>query len=150
VPVLPSLTVRVAALADVLALRHRELRPGLPLATAAFDRDDEPATLHVGAFLGPACDNVGCASFMRCAHAGRPAYQLRGMATRSDLVGRGVGGAVLRFGEEELRRTGVGLLWCNARVAAVAFYEKMGWSVVSEVFDVPTVGPHHVMRRILS
>ena len=28
--------------------------------------------------------------------------------------------------------------------------ETIGWMVASEVFDVPTVGPHRVMRRALT
>jgi hypothetical protein len=32
-------------------------------------------------------------------------------------------------------------------VGAVVFYRRLGWEVVSEVFDVPDVGPHHVMIR---
>jgi GNAT superfamily N-acetyltransferase len=136
--------VRRATLAEVLGLRHAELRPGLPLATASFDGDDEPETLHVVAIDGD--EVVGCASFMRRPYGGRPAYQLRGMATRADRRGTGVGAAVLRFGVDALRGD-TALLWCNARVAAVRFYERQGWTVVSDVFDIPTVGPHHVMTR---
>ncbi len=39
------------------------------------------------------------------------------------------------------------LVWCNARVVAVPFYAKQGWEIVSEVFDIPTVGPHRAMLR---
>ena len=43
------------------------------------------------------------------------------------------------------QRDGARRFWCNARVAAVPFYARMGWRVVSDLFDVPTVGPHRVM-----
>ena len=39
------------------------------------------------------------------------------------------------------------LLWCNARVPAVPFYQKHGWQVVSEPFEVPTAGPHVKMIK---
>lgn len=136
--------VRRVTLDEILALRHEELRPGLPLATARFDGDDEPQTLHVAAIEHDAV--VGCASFMRRPYQGRAAYQLRGMATRADRRGAGVGAAVLRFGTDALRGD-TALLWCNARIAAVPFYERHGWAVASDVFDIPTVGPHHVMTR---
>ncbi len=140
--------VRRATLGEIVALRHRELRAGLPRTSAAFDGDDEPATIHTGAFDGD--DVVGCASWMCRPYDGARAYQLRGMATRADRVGGGIGRAVLRFGEHEVATTtGIHLLWCNARVPAVAFYERLGWRVVSEPFDVPTAGPHRVMRRDL-
>lgn len=138
------MTVRRARLDEILALRHAELRPGLPLETARFDGDDEPETLHVAAEDDGAI--VGCASFMRRPYDGRPASQLRGMATRADRRGEGIGAAVLRFGVAALGGD-TALLWCNARIAAVPFYERQGWTVVSDVFDIPTVGPHHVMAR---
>ena len=62
------------------------------------------------------------------------------MATRADFVRRGVGAALLIFAVDALRPAP--LLWCNARIGAVPFYRRLGWRVVSDVFDVPTVGPH--------
>ena len=37
-------------------------------------------------------------------------------------------------------------LWCNARLHAVGFYERQGWKVEGDEFDVPDIGPHFVMR----
>jgi GNAT superfamily N-acetyltransferase len=141
-----ALVVRGATLAEVFPLRHAELRPGFPPDAARFDGDDEPTTRHFGAFLGDAGALVGCASFMRRPWRGEPAWQLRGMATRADHVRRGIGTRLLRFAEETLRAAGeLRLLWCNARLTAVPFYERVGWVIASDVFDVPTVGPHRVM-----
>ncbi len=143
--------IRRVAVGEILALRHVELRPGLPLETARFDGDLEPAARHFAAVLvGAAADAgpavVGCASFMARDHDGAPAHQLRGMATRADLRGRGIGAALLRLALAEIAaRDGARRFWCNARVAAVPFYARLGWAVVSDVFDVPTVGPHRVM-----
>jgi GNAT superfamily N-acetyltransferase len=144
----PPFSVRAAALAEIIALRHAVLRPGLPRRAAEFDGDGEPATRHFGAFLAETGENVGCLSFTRRPWRGAPGYQLRGMATRPDLARRGVGSALLRFAERALRaEQESGLLWCNARATAVAFYEKLGWVVVSGPFDIPTVGPHYAMVR---
>lgn len=144
-----AVTVRVASLAEILALRQEELRPGLPPEDARFDGDDEPATRHVGAFLDETRENVACASFMARPWQGDPAYQLRGMATRAELVRRGLGTALLRFAEPLLRTSGTRLLWCNARVGALGFYERLGWTVTSEEFDIPGVGPHRrLVRRV--
>jgi GNAT superfamily N-acetyltransferase len=141
-------TLRRAALAEILPLRHRELRPGLPVAAAAFEGDDATATRHFGAFLAETGENVGCLSLMAAPWRGEAALQLRGMATRADLARRGIGSALLRFVEADVRATGgPRLLWCNARLAAVPFYEGLGWTVASPRFDIPSVGPHHVMVR---
>ena len=32
--------------------------------------------------------------------------------------------------------------WCNARTTAIGFYEQAGWSTATDVFDIPTAGPH--------
>ena len=137
--------LRQASLAEIVALRHAVLRPGLPPESAAFDGDDAPSTRHYGAFAGG--DAVGCLSFMRNDREG-PAHQLRGMATADSARGTGIGRALLRFADEALvAATGIRGLWCNARVESVGFYERAGWEVVSDVFDVPGVGPHRVMVR---
>ena len=142
------LVLRRATLAEILPLRHRELRPGRPLATAAFDGDDAPATKHFGAFVADTGENVGCVSLMVAPWDGDAARQLRGMATRGDLVRSGIGAALLRFVEDVVEREpGPRLLWCNARSTAVPFYERLGWVVASEEFQVPSVGPHRAMVR---
>jgi predicted GNAT family N-acyltransferase len=33
-------------------------------------------------------------------------------------------------------------IWCNARVSAMGFYRKAGWTVESEEFEIEGVGPH--------
>jgi GNAT superfamily N-acetyltransferase len=146
----PAVSVRRAALAEVIALRHVELRPGLPRAAAEFEGDDEPTTLHFGAFSALGGEAVGCASLVLRPWRGEAAYQLRGMATRADLARRGIGRALLECVEDEVRTTAVRVLWCNAREAAVPFYARAGWTVASAVFDIPTVGPHFAMVRRLA
>jgi len=140
-----AVVLRKASLDEILALRHAVLRPGLPSESAAFDGDDASDTHHFGAFDGRVA--VGCLSFMRRDRDGA-AHQLRGMATAAAMRGAGVGRALLAFAEEVLvAETRIRGLWCNARVESLGFYERMGWTVVSEVFDVPGVGPHRVMVR---
>ncbi len=143
------MVVRRASLAEIFPLRHAVLRPGLPAASAAFEGDDEPATRH---FAACAADGAlaGCASFMRRPWRGEPAWQLRGMATHPERTRHGVGTTLLAAAEALLRAEGdVRLLWCNARLAAVPFYQRVGWEVASAVFDIPGVGPHHAMTRRL-
>lgn len=145
----PPFTCRVADLAEIFDLRWRILRPGMAMGSAQFDADHEPTTLHVGAF-DSAGRCIGCTSAMLAPWQDRPAYQLRGMATRPDWRSRGVGRTMLRFVEQHIRsHTHVRLLWCNARTEASAFYEKNHWHIASDVFHIPTVGPHYRMTRHL-
>jgi GNAT superfamily N-acetyltransferase len=146
-----DLELRRASLDEILPLRHAELRPGLPLDAARFDGDDEPDTRHFGAFLRATGAPVACVSCMRRPRDGQDAWQVRGMATRGDLVRRGIGRALLRHALAALREEGEpDLLWCNARVAALGFWERGGWRAVSDVFDIAGVGPHRTMERRLA
>jgi predicted GNAT family N-acyltransferase len=48
-----------------------------------------------------------------------------------------------------LRMRNVELLWCNARVKARKFYDRMGFSTTGAVFDVAGIGPHFLMHRTM-
>ena len=41
------------------------------------------------------------------------------------------------------------LVWCYARTTASGFYERMGFTVVTEPFDKPGIGPHVGMVKDL-
>jgi GNAT superfamily N-acetyltransferase len=69
------------------------------------------------------------------------------LATAPSLRRQGAGAAALAACEQHAREHGGTLLWCNARVEAIAFYEANGWTVLGEEFDIPTVGPHFVMEK---
>src|SRR5262249_7565505 len=129
---------------------HDELRAGLPLEAACFAGDDEPTTRHFGAFPRAGGEPVGCVSCMRRPRDGVDAWQVRGMATRADLVRHGIGRALPAVALEAVRaEPGPGVLWCNARVSALGFRERTGWTVTSAVFEIPGVGPHVVLERAL-
>jgi GNAT superfamily N-acetyltransferase len=72
-------------------------------------------------------------------------WRIRGMATDAAAQGRGYGGMALRALLAWSRQEGVPLLWCNARERAIPFYERHGFQVVGERFDIPGIGPHKVM-----
>lgn len=76
-------------------------------------------------------------------------WRLRGMATLPDARDRGIGSAVLARLIEHARSRGAAEIWCNARIRAVPFYERAGLQAEGEVFDVPGIGPHRLMRRPL-
>jgi GNAT superfamily N-acetyltransferase len=144
-----EITIRRALPDEVVDLRHRVLRRGLPREAAIFSGDDAPGARHYGAFRGG--EILCCVTLHPSQWQGEPAWQLRGMATAPDHQRRGLGGRLLDWLERDVRSDGNSprLLWCNARVPAVEFYRRMGWRVVSEQFDIPTAGPHvRMVKRI--
>jgi hypothetical protein len=36
---------------------------------------------------------------------------------------------------------------CDARLAAIPFYEKQSWKIASALFLIPHFGPHHKMIK---
>jgi predicted GNAT family N-acyltransferase len=116
------------------------------------DYDSASDTFHVAAF-GPRNQVAACASFYpeapphEASDADRnQSWRLRAMASLPQLRGQGYGAAALRYGIAEIRRRGGTLLWCNARSGAVGFYERIGFSMVSDEFEVEGIGPHFVME----
>ena len=144
-----DIRVRRAGLDELVDLRHAVLRKGLPRGEAMFLGDEAPTSRHYGAFRGG--EVLCCATLHASAWEGEPAWQLRGMATAPHARRTGLGRRVLKRIEDDLRQHagGVLLLWCNARVPAVAFYREMGWEVVSGEFEIPTAGPHVRMIKQL-
>jgi GNAT superfamily N-acetyltransferase len=134
----------------VRPLRGEVLRPGQTPAQLAFAGDEAPATLHAAVRAGP--EIVAVASVMREPHPRTPGqedWRIRGMATRADLRGRGLGGSLLACCETHARRQGGARLWCNARIGARAFYEHAGFSVEGAVFEIAEIGPHYLMSKRL-
>ena len=140
--------VREARVTEILDLRHRILRHGLARTAAEFQGDELETTHHVAAL---ADDHVvGCATILLSSWQGEAAWQLRGMAVDDDYQARGVGRLLVAELEKIARDSSRQLMWCNARTPAIGFYEKLGWKVMSGVFDVPTAGPHVKMLKRLS
>lgn len=142
-----SMQVRVAAVQDIIGLRHRILRAGLPLETARLPGDDDSSTCHLGLWLDE--DLTGCVSLMVAPLDGKPAMQLRGMAIAREAQGRHLGRHLLSEAEKVVRCAGVSLIWCNARESAREFYRKHGWKVISERFTIEHAGPHFRMSKCL-
>lgn len=144
-----DIEIRLASIDEIVDLRWRILRAGLPRESADFPGDELPTTLHIGAFENDVC--IGCASFMQNEWNGKPAWQLRGMAVEEGYRSQGIGREMLVFADEQIRQRGYSQqLWCNARSPAVTFYRTCGWQSVGEEFVIPTAGPHYKMSRLLT
>lgn len=130
-------------------LRHRVLIPDHPVEALVYPGDEDQTTFHVGVFNDDG-KLVAIGSFYKESDShfkGEKQYRLRGMASDSNARLRGLGKAVIVFAEEELARRDADLLWCNARVIATGFYEKMGFYSVGEEFVIPKIGGHYRMGK---
>jgi GNAT superfamily N-acetyltransferase len=144
-----DVTIRTGNAAELIDLRHVVLRTHLPREAAEYDVDAWPATRHWVATKGGRI--VGCVTIfpMPLDERQSDTWQLRGMAVAEDVRGVGVGAKLLDAVDAHLRSLSPrpSLVWCHARVTAIGFYQSCGWAVVSDVYDVPTVGPHQKMIK---
>jgi GNAT superfamily N-acetyltransferase len=134
----------------VRPLRAEVLRPGQPHEQLIFPGDDEPDTLHAAVAVSGRI--VGVASVMRDAyphdpHAGD--WRIRGMATSAEMRGRGIGAALVARCEQHARDHAGMRLWCNARAGARRFYERAGFAVHGDAFEIAVIGLHYLMRKPL-
>jgi predicted GNAT family N-acyltransferase len=131
------------------ALRGAVLRPSGGEITWAGD--DDPATFHLAA-RSPDGRIVGVVRFSAAPCPWRDTaapWQLRGMATDPSVRGGGAGRALLDDGLARVAVRGGDLVWCDARVTAAGFYERHGFTVVTEPYDKPGIGPHVGMVKDL-
>ncbi|GAB3356282.1 GNAT family N-acetyltransferase [Modestobacter lapidis] len=138
------ITVEQVDAAATYPLRAQELRHGRP---PEIDGDDAPYALHLAARLDGG-EIVGVVRFHPRDCPWRQAeapWQLRGMATDPRVRGLGAGRALVAEGLTRVVQRGADLVWCDARAAAVGFYERIGFTVVTGDYDLRPVGPHRGM-----
>ena len=143
-----AMHVRFIRTEDTYALRLLVLRPGGVIEDTHFANDRLEGSFHLGVVLDDAIICVG--SFYPEKHQflkGWKQFRLRGMATHPDHQNKGVGERLMRFAMEHLQAQMADLLWCNARIKAVPFYERLGLRVDGDPLEIPGIGTHYLMWR---
>jgi GNAT superfamily N-acetyltransferase len=139
------LEIRPATFEEILNLRHEVLRAGRPVESAYYPGDEAGAGVHWGAWSGD--ELASCVSLYTVEG---PSTQLRGAATAPRWRSQGIGEALMRtaiaawWSDSSAPRD----LWCNARVAAITLYERLGFVAEGGRFEFPQVGPHQRMRWV--
>ena len=125
-------------------LRHKVLRPHLPLEASCYLSDNDLGAIHFTLKKDDTILSIASLYYESLeAMPNKNAYRLRGMATEPAKQRKGFGTMVLHGAMDHLKKeTDVEILWCNARVTAFGFYEKMGFTILGEIFDIPNLGPH--------
>lgn len=131
---------------ETFDIRIKVLRENIPLPYE-FEGDYDPETIHLGAFDQGM--KLGVASFMKVDLQGFEGrhYQLRGMAILPEFQGRGIGRLLLEHGEKMIIELNCNMIWCNARIVAVKFYEKLGYQIIGDEFEIKHVGAHYKMIK---
>jgi len=120
------------------------LRPHLTIEE--MHESEPPHAVGYGAFDGGELVAVGLIG-----PEGEPGqWRVRGMATAPAARRRGAGAAVLAALVDHARRRGAREVWASVRTPARTLYERAGFRVDSEVYEVEHIGPHVLMRLPLA
>lgn len=71
------------------------------------------------------------------------------MGVLKEFQGHHFGKHLLNFGVQFLKEKKVERLWFNARIIAVNFYKNNGFKTIGNTFEIPKVGTHYVMSKLL-
>ncbi|MFT4678441.1 MAG: putative GNAT family N-acyltransferase [Litorivivens sp.] len=114
--------------------------------SCVLDIDTRRDAIHIGAFeQGNLVSVASLFQMNNNALDHEKQYRLRAMASDPDFSGKGAGREVVLFSINLLREQGNDVLWCDAREVALGFYEKLGFKVLSDWYEVPEIGPHKLM-----
>lgn len=138
--------IREISAEETYEIRLEVLRKGIDLP-ADFSGDFDIDTFHLGVFEDT--DLMGICSFMKTENPifETAQYQLRGMATKLEVRGKGYGKQMLLKAFDILKEKEVQILWCNAREVAFSFYLKLGFIKQGNMFDMPKIGKHYCLFK---
>lgn len=131
-------------------LRHAVLRPHQPPESVRLAEDALGNAGHYGVFLSEIL--IATASIypsIPLDDFDGPAWRIRMMAVDPVHRRKGLGSLVLGACEDHAQRHDAAIIWCNARVNALPFYEAAGYKNFSEPFEIPGIGLHYRLLKKL-
>ena len=147
---MPSFLVKEIKPKDCYSIRHQVLWQHKSFDNCGIDIDDQVGSFHLGAYKA---DKLICvASFFKQTQAKfseKNQYRLRAMATLSSAQNTGAARALLNTAFKILKDKDQNLLWCDARIIATGFYEKLGFEKLGDSYSIPIIGLHYLMYKTL-
>ncbi|HLF52147.1 GNAT family N-acetyltransferase [Flavobacterium sp.] len=133
---------------ETFSVRHPVLRAGKPIESCHFDGDDLETTRHFGFFQEN--NLIGVISIFKAQNKlfdEESQFQIRGMAVLEDHQKKGFGETLVRHAENYIKGQNGAMIWFNARIVAVGFYEKLGYQIIGDSFDIADVGEHYIQFK---
>ncbi|WP_419173286.1 GNAT family N-acetyltransferase [Halobacteriovorax sp.] len=135
-------------LKDTYGIRKKVLGIENVESSYLFEGDTESGTFHLGAFIENNLVSVASFYFNRNSKFNIDnQYQLQGMATLEDFRKQGLSRELLNVAFPIIKQNFCNLVWCNARIEAAPFYQKLGFEISGDEFDVENIGKHILMYR---
>lgn len=133
---------------ETYSVRQPVLRAGKSIESCRFDGDDLPSTQHFGLYYSNKLVGVvSVFSKINPIFNSPNQFQIRGMAILSEFQKSGFGEKLLKQCETYIKSQKGTLIWFNARITAVSFYEKSHYKKIGDSFSIPEIGPHYLMKK---
>lgn len=131
--------IKAITAAETWQLRHKVMWPNKPLEFVILPEDEDG--FHYGLFEKERL--VSVISLFKTGSEG----QFRKFATEKDFQGKGYGSKLLNYLIKEAKLLNISYLFCSARTTAIAFYEKFGMKLASDI--VRKNGKEYVKMEII-
>ena len=144
------MTIKLVDVEKIRALRSLVLRPGQPLDSTNYERDNEKLTLHYANITNK--EVLSIATFYpesMIEVKALNAYRLRGMATHPNYMRKGLARSLMLKAIQDIQNLGGDLIWCKARLVAIDFYRSIGFLKIGPIYEIEGIGPHYTMYKKL-
>lgn len=128
---------------EMVDMRRQILRKPLGLDFTEDELNNEHDNLHIAIYEDDVM--LGCCMLVK---TDDEKVQLRQMAVKTGLQGKGIGRSLMQFAENLARDRGFRKVIMHARKAVAGFYQKLGYKIVGEEFTEITI-PHFIMEKEL-
>ncbi|ESU23280.1 acetyltransferase [Flavobacterium enshiense DK69] len=135
---------------DTFSVRQPILRPGKPIESCHFEGDNLGTTAHFGLSENEellAVVSLFKKNYPNCSIENQ--FQMRGMAVLENYQRMGFGEQLVKKAEHFVKEKNGKLIWFNAREIAVPFYERLGYKIYGNPFEITEIGKHFVMYKRL-
>lgn len=133
---------------DTFSVRHPVLRAGKPIESCFFDGDNLETTTHFGLFdVDKLTGVISVYQNKNLIFNADIQFQIRGMAVLQEAQAFGYGKQLLEKAEADCIAKNADLIWFNARESAVGFYQKSGYQIAGDSFEIAGIGTHYVMYK---
>ena len=136
---------------EIQQLRNEVLWPHKTFENCILETDHFPLTFHFGVKVeGLTAATVTLQQESSSKLPQEKQYRLRAMAVREGYRGQGFGDAIVEEGLKYLKELGIEVVWCDARIAALNFYRRLQFEELEEEYEIPIIGLHRFMWKVLS
>tara|TARA_B100001029_G_C15003913_1_gene419846 strand:+ start:572 stop:1018 length:447 start_codon:yes stop_codon:yes gene_type:complete len=142
-----KIEVRIIPSSLTYTIRNKVLWPHKEFKNCKLSIDDLVSTYHIGSFFEEDLISVG--TFLKEKNTNFDGqinqYRLRAMGTLQNFQGLSGGKSLLLYAIKFFKKKQINLIWCDARINAIPFYQKIGMKTKGDFYDIPLIGKHKLM-----